>query len=141
MKLKFDFDLRIFIEVLDMENRAIIGVRKITETFTRNFKCNYSSWYYRYINISYLISLHEYLHISNSFTPFYYERPILFRDASFIIIEQIRKNTLSRKMKKKLLKQRENFWITRNKSNECTSIIHNFQLSSVHFEQSNSSMC
>ena len=33
------------------------------------------------------------------------------RDASFIIIEQIRKSTLSRETKKDLLKQRENLWI------------------------------
>ena len=34
---------------------------------------------------------------------------IFNRDASFIIIQQIRKSTLSRKAKKNLLKQRENF--------------------------------
>ena len=33
------------------------------------------------------------------------------RDASFIIIEQIRNSTLSRETKKNLLKQRDNFWI------------------------------
>ena len=36
---------------------------------------------------------------------------IFNRDASFIIIAQIRKSTLSRETKKNLLKQRENFWI------------------------------
>ena len=35
---------------------------------------------------------------------------IFHRDGSFIIIEQIRKSTLSRETKKNLLKQRENFW-------------------------------
>ena len=36
---------------------------------------------------------------------------IFNREVSFIIIEQIRKSTLSRETKKNLLKQRENFWI------------------------------
>ena len=36
---------------------------------------------------------------------------IFNRDASFIIIKQIRKSTLSREAKENLLKQRENFWI------------------------------
>ena len=36
---------------------------------------------------------------------------IFDRDASFIIIEQICKSTLSRETKKNLLKQRENFWM------------------------------
>ena len=36
---------------------------------------------------------------------------IFNRDARFIIIEQIRKSTLSRETKKTLLRQRENFWI------------------------------
>ena len=36
---------------------------------------------------------------------------IFNRDASFIIIEQICKSTLSRKTKKNLLKRWENFWI------------------------------
>ena len=35
---------------------------------------------------------------------------IFHRDGSFIIIEQIRKSTLSRETKKNLLKQRENVW-------------------------------
>ena len=33
------------------------------------------------------------------------------RDASFIIIEQIRNSTLSRETKKNLFKQRDKFWI------------------------------
>ena len=36
---------------------------------------------------------------------------IFDRDASFIIIEQICKSTLSRETKKNVLKQRENFWM------------------------------
>ena len=36
---------------------------------------------------------------------------IFNRDASFIIVEQIRKSTLSRDTMKNLLKERENFWI------------------------------
>ena len=36
---------------------------------------------------------------------------IFNREVSFIIIEQIRKSTLSRETKKNLLKQRKNFWI------------------------------
>ena len=36
---------------------------------------------------------------------------IFNREVSFIIVEQIRKSTLSRETKKNLLKQRENFWI------------------------------
>ena len=37
-------------------------------------------------------------------------------EANFIIIEQIHKNTLSRETKKKLFKQRENFWILKLKT-------------------------
>ena len=39
------------------------------------------------------------------------KKHIFNRDASFLIIRQIRKSTLSRGTKKNLLKQRENFWI------------------------------
>ena len=73
------------------------------------------------------------------------------RDASFIIIEQIRNSTLSRETKKNLLKQRDNFWILKletlkpkglnqekKRLNECTSIVRNLHLSSVCFDQSNS---
>ena len=73
------------------------------------------------------------------------------RDASFIIIEQIRNCTLSRETKKNLLKQRENFWILKletlkpkslnqekKRSNECASIVRNLHFSPVCFDQSNS---
>ena len=53
---------------------------------------------------------------------------IFNKDASFII-EQIRKSTLSRETKKNLLKEEERL--------DCTSIVLNLHLSSVHFYQSN----
>ena len=71
------------------------------------------------------------------------------RDASFIIIEQIRNSTLSRETKKNLLKGKlldleiRDFKTKRSQPrkkrlNECTSIVRNLHLSSVCFDQSNS---
>ena len=52
---------------------------------------------------------------NNHCKDFYMKDRICNRDASFIKIEQIRENTLSRETKKKFLKQMESFWTMKPK--------------------------
>ena len=52
---------------------------------------------------------------------------IFNRGGSFIIIEEIRKNTLSRETKKNLLKQREYFWILKFETLKPKCLNHEFK--------------